>query len=249
MRWRLVDTDLVDSSLTAALDEAIARARLQNKILNTLHFFRRKPTVSLGYFQKVEKNVDLEVCRKYDIAIIRRMSGGSATYNDEGQLIYSFASKGCLPAEITKSYEMVCSALIEGLRILGLNAQFKPINDIQIGGRKVSGSAQWRRGDMVLQHGTLLIDTNVERMFQVLKIPKKKYEAKGLKHPSERVTTLTRELGSRPSMAKVKLALVEGFEKVFGVKIEREELSEFERKLAQKLLQEKYGRKEWNFRR
>lgn len=249
MKWRLIDTDLADSGLTAALDEAIARARMQNKVPNTLYFFRRKPTVSLGYFQKAERSVYLEFCRKHDIAIVRRMSGGSATYNDEGQLIYSFASKGCLPAEIPKSYEIVCSALIEGLRILGLNALFKPINDVQIGGKKVSGSAQWRRGDMALQHGTLLVDTNVERMFQVLKIPKKKYEAKGLKHPSERVTTLTKELGFRPSMAKVKLALVEGFEEVFDAKIEEGKLVEFERKLAQKLLQERYGREEWNFRR
>ena len=92
VNWRLVDSGLAEPAFTAAADEAIALAVSEGKVSNTLHFYRRKvPTISLGYFQEVEKSLDMDFCRQNDIQILRRVSGGSAIYTDPGHLIYGLA--------------------------------------------------------------------------------------------------------------------------------------------------------------
>lgn len=250
MSWRFIDTGLASPPYTAAVDETIVKALAKGLVKNTLHFYRRnKPTISLGYFQKISESINLNLCKKYDVQIIRRVSGGSAIYTDSGQLIYALAVKDILPENIIEAYRKVCSAIIYALDEFGLDAKFKPINDVQINGRKISGSAQVKKWGVVLQHGTILVDTNLNRMFELLKIPKAKLKAAHLKRPANMVTTLKNELGYKPQMKDVKRAVLNGFNKVFKIKFEKGQLTEFEMKLIRKLIKVKYGNDRWNFKR
>ncbi|MEM2626366.1 MAG: biotin/lipoate A/B protein ligase family protein, partial [Candidatus Jordarchaeales archaeon] len=177
---------------------------------------------------------------------------GGAIYSDENGIIYSIVvSEGNpkIPRNIAESYSVLCRGLIDAMKILGLDAVFQPINDILVGGKKVSGSSQTRRRGVVLHHGTLLVRADIETMKRVLKIPEEKMSDKAAKSLEERVTSLEKLLGREVSMDEVKEAVRKGFEKALEVKFEDGELTEYEKKLVRKLVEEKYSRDEWNLKR
>jgi lipoate-protein ligase A len=243
MLWRLVDSDLAAPTITAACDEAMILARHQRIIPNSLHLYRRAaPTVSIGYFEKVEEVVNLEAMKRRGVGLVRRVSGGSAIYTDPGQVIYSvILDSQMVPESPNATFELICKGVINALELLGLKAEFKPVNDILVSKRKISGSAQTRKWDVVLQHGTLMVDTDFEAMFDVLK-PGKKGRGR------DSVTSLAQELDEVPSMERVKKALIEGFASAFEVEIMKGALTHYEEKMIEKLLKERYGREEYTFR-
>lgn len=244
MFWRLIDTDLASPTYTTACDEAIVRAREKNLVPNTLHFYRRdRPTISLGYFESVEDSVNMDVVKERGVQIVRRMSGGSAIYTDPGQLIYSAViSKEFLPEDPEIIYETVCSAVIRGLTRMGLKAEFKPVNDILINGKKVSGSAQKMEKHCVIQHGTIIIDTDFDLMFKVLKTGKKKVRTR------DQMTSLSAELGRAVGVDEVKEAVVQGFSDIFEAYIRRGVLTHFEEKCIKHLIRTKYGTEEYTLK-
>ena len=170
------------------------------------------------------------------------MSGGSAIYTDPGQVIYAvILDESMVPESPGATFELICRGVIRALEHLGVRAEFKPVNDILVSGRKISGSAQTRKWDVVLQHGTLMVDTDFEAMFAVLR-PSKKGRGR------HSVTSLAQELDPLPSMGEVKNALVEGFASVFGVEIVKGALTPFEIETIEGLVKERYGREEYTFR-
>jgi len=246
--WRLVDSGLVEPAESAALDEAILEAHATGGAPNTLHFYRRAaPTVSIGYFQKVVDTVELGECERLGVSVIRRRSGGSSIYTDAGQLIYGLVVRESdLPKGREESFRFICSAVARALGSLGVGAYYRPTNDIEIGGRKVSGNAQLLSRGSVLHHGTILVDTSVANMDALLKVDKAKYPS--LTKPSDRVATLSSILGARPDMEIVKGNMVREISGAFGCRFEKSSLSPKERDLVRRLVQERYGRKDWNFR-
>lgn len=243
MFWRLVDSDLSTPQGSAACDEAMMMARQHRLVPNSLHLYRReRPTVSLGYFESVEEALDMEAVRRHDVQVIRRVSGGSAIYTDPGQIIYAVVIDAeMVPESPNEAFALVCGGIIKALDILGLKAEFKPVNDVLVNKRKISGSAQIRRAGVVLQHGTLMVDTNFDIMFDVLKLRKKG-------RSKDSVTSLAKELGEVPSMDRVKRALVDGFASTFDVLIEKGVLTHFEERKIQELIETKYGRDEYTLR-
>lgn len=252
--WRLLDTGLRDAFYNMALDEAIAIARSKKIVPNTLRFFRWEPSaVSIGYFQSMEEEVDIEACDRLGVDYVRRRTGGGAVYHDrDGELTYSLIINEDHPLisrDFQKTYETLCSGIIRGLRILGVPAEFKPINDIVVGGKKISGNAQTRSMNVVHQHGTILRDVNPSLMFTVLKVPSEKIRDKMIKSVKERVTSIKNYLRREVSFEDLKNALVRGFEETFNIKLVLGEITDFEERTAIKLKMEKYSTKEWNFKR
>jgi lipoate-protein ligase A len=247
MAWRLVDSGLISPEESSATDEAILVARIKDLVPDTLHIYRRdKPTVSLGYFQKVKSAVDLDFCKSRNIGILRRMSGGSAIYTDEKQLIYAAIVKKDL-GSVRETYEKICGAVILGLGLLGIKAKFKPSNDILVGGKKVSGNAQLRRQGTILQHGTILVEDDFETMFKALKVPESKFKTIGLKHPVQKMTSLKLE-GYKCGLDELKDALTRGYGDFFGDDVKKAGLTDDEKKRVTKLVKNKYGKKEWNYK-
>ena len=210
-----------------------------------------KPSaVTIGYFQKISESVNLAYIEEMGIPVVRRVTGGGAVLHDqEGEITYSvITSSKEVPENILESYRMICSGIVEALRLFGLQAEFVPINDVLVEGKKISGSAQARISGAVLQHGTLMYNTDLEMLARALTVPKEKLISHGVRSITERVTTISRVIGREISKKEVIKSLITGFEKALGIKLEEGELSEEEIRLANKL-KRKYMSKKWNFRR
>jgi lipoate-protein ligase A len=246
--WRLVDSDLVSPAESAALDEAILESHLAGAVPNTLHFYRRSvPTVSVGYFQRMDSSVIVEECDRRGVSIVRRKSGGSSIYTDSGQLIYGLVVHASdIPASPEESFRVLCTALAKAISHFGVDARYRPLNDVEVEGRKISGSAQLRRKGSVLQHGTVLVDTDLETMDAVLRVDKAKNP--DIRKPSQRVVTMANLVASVPDMDAVKARVVLEIEKALGTQFEMGELTSFERVMVRRLVQERYSQKEWNYR-
>lgn len=251
--WRLIDMRIEDAPTQMSIDEAIARARLVEENPNTIRLYRWKPSaVSIGYFQNLEKEVNIESCKEMGIDIIRRITGGGAVYHDyKGEITYSVIAPvdhPKIPTDILDSYEIICGAIVKGLKYLGVDAEFKPVNDIIAGEKKISGNAQTRRYGVILQHGTILVDSDIQTMFKALLVSDAKISDKLIKSVEDRVTNLRRYLDKDISFSKVRDALLKGFKDTFNIGLERGKLTEYEEKLVAEL-KKKYSSHEWVFQR
>ena len=247
VEWRLLPLRTDDAFTSMAIDEALLMLNAENKSPNTIRFWRWLPsTVSLGCFQSLEREVDMGVAKRNGVDVVRRITGGGAVFHDhDGELTYSVVCRqGDVPHDIVDSYKLICGGLVRGLERLGVLAEFRPVNDVQVNGRKISGSAQTRRWGSVLQHGTVLISPDVRLMFELLKVSPEKISDKFIASVFERVTTMERELGRRPSFEDVQKAMVKGFENALGIELVNGELTRNELELAEKL-KPKYASNEW----
>ncbi len=242
-RWRLLDLEFPeDPWLNMAVEEAISLHVGEGNVSPTFRFWRNENTVVIGYFQSIRDVVNIPFVKKLGVAVVRRFSGGGAVYQDLGNLNFAFSiprNSGLIPVDVLKSYEKFCSGVISGLKKIGFKARFKPINDIIIGDKKVSGNAQARQKGYVLHHGTLMVDTNLDMLAAL----------RGLRTP---VTTLTREKGAEGqglSLDLVKKMLCEGIEETLKISLEPGKLIRGEMETAKKLLEEKYGKEEFIFLR
>ena len=247
--WRLIDMRIDDAPTQMAIDESIAINRLREGNPNTIRLYRWRPSaVSIGYFQSLEKEVNLEACKELGVDVIRRITGGGAVFHDyNGEITYSLVapeSDSKMPRDIMASYQVICGAIVKGLRKLGVDAEFKAINDITAGGKKISGNAQTRRHGVILQHGTVLVDSDIRTMFQVLKVSEAKISDKMIKAVEERVTNIRRYLGKEVPFNEARDALVSGFEKEFNVTLEPGQLTADEERTVE-TLKAKYGSLEW----
>ncbi len=253
--WRLIGVESYDAFMNMAIDEAVFRARIEKLVPDTLRFYRwSRSTVSVGRFQRVEDEIQLDNCKKLNVDVVRRITGGGTVYHDaEREVTYSVvAGKRELGTEdVGAIYARIYSGLAEALRTLGVVADFsegdaKNCPNLTTKGKKISGSAQAHRKGAVLQHGTLLVDVDLEKMFRLLKVPWAKTCMEVVGVARDRITSISRELGRTVSTNEVTWALARGFEKALDIKLVEGELSTYERKLAQELCRRKYATEEWN---
>lgn len=252
--WRLLDFRRNSAVMNMAIDEAILVCRSKGACPNTIRLYAWNPSaVSIGFFQSLHAEVDLEACKNEGVDVVRRITGGGAVFHDsQGEVTYSLVAseeEPTVPKDILQSYQVICSGIVKGLEFLGVDASFQPINDIVVAGKKISGNAQTRRLGVVLQHGTVLVDADLDRMFRLLKVSDAKIRDKMIASAEKRVTTLTRELSRRPQPADVVEALRRGFEQSLNITLTKGELTEEESRIAEQLSKEKYSNPEWTNRR
>jgi len=255
--WRLFKLETYNAYANMAIDEAILTARTRNLVENTLRFFRWEPSaVSIGKFQNVRNEVHLENCKKFGIDIVRRITGGGTVYHDsEGEITYSVIvdKKDLETQNITHVYAKIYAGIAESLKILGINADFsegtaKTCPNLTVNGKKISGSAQSHKKGVVLQHGTILLDVDLEKMFTLLRVPWAKTCTQVVSVTKNKITSIKRELEKEVAIKEVNHALIEGFQKALNIKLTDGELTPYECELAKKLYKEKYATKEWNFK-
>ena len=253
--WRLLELETYDAFMNMAVDEAILKARSQTIVPNTLRFYRWKPSaVSVGRFQNMEKQVQVENCRKHNVDVVRRITGGGTVYHDaQDEITYSvIARKQDLGAEdITTVYSRVYASLAEALRTLGIDADFnqgtaKACPNLTVRGRKISGSAQAHRRGAFLQHGTLLTEVNLERMFTFLRVPWAKTCKQIVSIAKNKITSVNAELRRTVSATEINDALVKGFAKALDVTFASGKLTPDELELSRHLREEKYATDDWN---
>ncbi|MBI5223076.1 lipoate--protein ligase family protein [Candidatus Micrarchaeota archaeon] len=244
MKWRIIEYTENDAATNMAIDEAISEAVKKGQ-KPTIRFYGWKPSsVSIGYFQILEKEVDVKKCTQMEVGIVRRRTGGGAVYHDnEGEITYSIiANESEFPKDIIASYKVICGWIIDALKDLGIESEFKPINDIVVKGRKISGNAQTRRNGVLLQHGTILHKVDVEKMFSVLRVSDEKIKDKMIATVKERVTSVYQQ---KPiSKDELYRALLKGFTN--EKEIEFDGLTKDEINRTQELVRTKYQSNEWN---
>jgi len=244
----VVDSGVVSPEFSVASDEAILNARLRELVPDTLHFYIRNcPCISIGYNMPLKESVCIDEVAKRNVRLVRRFSGGSAVYTDPGQLIFALIiDSSYLPGDLLESYRRICEAVIRGLSYLGVRAEHKPVNDIVVDGLKISGSAQLRRGGIVLHHGTVMVDTDLDTLAAVIRPTKAKRSTPGATF--KRVTCLREILGKAPDMQDVKEFLRRGISETFGVTLKEMPLTQRELDDANRLMREKYSTQEWTWR-
>ncbi|HUT80033.1 MAG TPA: biotin/lipoate A/B protein ligase family protein [Candidatus Bathyarchaeia archaeon] len=256
-QWRLVWVEeAANCYYNMGLDKAIMSAVGRNESPNTIRFYRWLPSaVSIGYFQSMKKVINIENCERLGIDYIRRTTGGGAVYHDyEGELTYSvncLDSNPKIPQDISKIYEKICNGIVIGLQELGIDAKYEPINDINLvsNGKKISGSALTKRDGVILQHGTILREVDVETMFSLLIVPDEKIKSKLISTVKERVASLTQELGYSPTFKAIREALINGLEKALDIELCYDTITEAENEKAMKNANEFFKDEKWLFKR
>lgn len=227
--WRLLDTGSLPAAENMALDRVILDARSGGQVPNTVRYLQFRPhCVLVGYHQAVELEVEEEYCREHGIEINRRITGGGNLYWDESQLgweIFALKNSPGIPARREDMYRLMCESVVAGLARMGVQARFRPANDIEVEGRKISGTGGTEIGNAFLYQGTLLTDFDVDTMIKCLKLPIKKLEDKQVNSFKERVISLKEVLGFLPPMETVKAALASGISEALGIDLEPGELS------------------------
>jgi lipoate-protein ligase A len=238
---RVLETGCNPGAWNMALDETLLTNLVDhdNPILRLYGW--QPPCVSIGYFQSMEEEVDVLKCSNMGVDVVRRITGGGAVLH-EFELTYTFITKN-YPANILESYHLICEPVVLCLDRLGYSAKYVPLNDIVVDNKKVSGNAQTRKNNILLQHGTILLDVDVEKMFSMLKVPSEKIKDKMIKDVKARVTGINR------SFEDVASNLKESFAEIFGSQIITDTLSSKKKKDTEKLVIEKYSSRQWNWRK
>lgn len=251
-QWRLLLTDFNSASRNMAIDRAVLVENSKGNVLPTVRFFRwDPPAISIGYFQSLQEEVDLDTCNRLGVDHVRRITGGGAVFH-ENELTYSIVipeSHRQIPDNIMKSYGRICGAIIKGLRHVDMHSKYVPINDIIVDGKKISGSAQTRKLKTVLQHGTVLIDVDVDKMFSLLKVPNEKIKDKLIMDVKQRVTSIKHVLGEELDFYQLADSIKKGFEEEFNVNLVEDSLTDREVDLTKKFENEFFSTIEWNHRR
>ena len=246
-KFRMITFQYFNAITNMGLDEAIMEFVRKGISQPTIRFYGWDPSaVSIGVFQGVRNEVNLDESRNIKVDVVRRLTGGGAVYHDiSGEVTYSLiAPLELVPTNIIESYRVICDDIIYALSELGIIACFSPINDILVNEQKISGNAQTRRNGILLQHGTILYDVDVKKMFSVLNVSEQKISDKLIKSVQKRVTCVKDQSGS--SMEELKHALIRGFKRNRDVEFGDYTNDEVHR--AQELVEERFNNDIWTFR-
>lgn len=241
--FRVIDTGVREGRRQIAFDQALIDAHQAGAIPDTIRFLRFPPTALVGRHQALAREVNLDHCRAHGIGVARRITGGGAIYFDEGQLGWELVLHrttlgiGSL-AELTRS---ICEAAAAGLSRLGIEARYRPRNDIEVDGRKLSGTGGFFEGDTLFFQGTVLVDMNPADMLAALNVPQAKLARRALDSAAQRVVTLKGLLGAAPSLQSVREALLAGFAERLGIAAVPGSVTDLEESLAARHYDEEIG--------
>lgn len=241
--FRVIDTGIRDGRRQIAFDQALIEAHKAGGIPDTIRFLRFPPTALIGRHQALSSEIELDYCRAHGIGVVRRITGGGAIYFDEGQLGWElvFHRKTLAIGSLAELTREICEAAAAGLSKLGVAARYRPRNDIEVDGRKISGTGGFFDQDTLFYQGTVLVDMNAAEMTAALKVPEAKLAKRSLDSAARRVVTLKELLGAAPSIEAIKEALLAGFAERLGITAVAGTITAREEELAAQLYDEEIG--------
>ena len=250
-KWRIIPFESKNAFQNMAIDESIFRLYNKYKI-NTLRLYSWIPsTVSIGLNQDLSAEVDLSTVKKLRFQVVRRISGGGTVLHDSGnELTYSIVTTKSLvdSKSIEDSYYKIVDLPFKPLSKLGVSIDYDQIHcpSVFIRGKKISGNAQARSGDVILQHGTILLDYDPEIMYSVLKARPGKSNSEMVASVYQKVTTLKQEINQKMTPGMLAKYLIDDFLTNHPKEFSIGDLNEEERILAESLEKDKYSTKEWS---
>ncbi len=266
--WRFLDTGARDGATNMAIDEALLRALAADAAPPTLRVYGWAPAcLSLGRFQRYEIEVDAAACAAEGVDVVRRPTGGRLILH-EHELTYSLVAREDDPrvaGPVMASYARISAALRAGLARLGLDvalagraerggpartrfgACFDTPSDYElvVDGRKLVGSAQWRHAGVLLQHGSILLRADAQRLYRFARPPRGWTRAAAAAHLAARVVGIDEVLGRAVAPAEVATALRLGFAEAFGLDLHDGALTAAEHAMAERLRAAKYASLAW----
>jgi lipoate-protein ligase A len=269
MIWRLLNYRSCSASENMAIDEAVLLETIHHNKPPTLRFYGwSRPSVSIGYFQELPKEINYERCRLSDVRVVRRITGGKAVYHRD-EVTYSIAaasSTDLFPDDVAGTYQIISLCLMRGLASLGIHANLaeaaffrtdkKPApdtccfsapagNELMVAGRKICGSAQTRIRGGFLQHGSMLMTFDpVQSATMILSSDGPECYAK-LKNS---ITAVNELLPLPVSAETLCSALKKGFVDELGIDMTEGTLTPSEKALSRRLIK-KYESDAWNLER
>ena len=244
--FELIEDGPRSPHMQMALDQVYAEALSHNRRGPTLRFWQwGGPAVVIGSFQSLSNEVDLQAADRYGLTVVRRISGGGAMFVEPGNTItYSLVIPSSLVDGMSfeQSYEFLDSWVLTGLKDLGIEARYEPINDITSPAGKIAGAAQKRlSSNTVLHHVTMAYDIDADKMGKVLRVGREKLSAKGIKSANKRVDPLLSQTAmSREQIISV---LIDTFARQYN--LQRSQVTAEEVTRAEELVNTKYATPEW----
>lgn len=250
MEWRLITDDGVSASFGLAADEALAhRVGLQISTPVLRLYTYRSHCALVGRFQNVANEIHEDYCHAHGIAINRRPTGGGAILMGADQLGVALIVRGRGQEVYARARELMshfAAGLLRGFQQLGLEANFRHKNDIEIKGKKLVGLGIYRAtGGGLLFHASVLVDLDIALMLRVLKTPFEKIADKAIDTVAERITTIRRECRSSIDVEAVRSVVAAGFASVFDVRLLPATFTDDELTAIAELETQKYRTDEW----
>lgn len=274
-QWRLLDTGNRSSAENMAIDEAILIAHSEGKVPPTIRFYGwNPPTLSIGYFQKAEKEVNLSALQSRELGFVRRPTGGRAVLHDQ-EITYSVVVREDypgMPHTVTESYKVISTGLLHGFRKLKMQAEMIPLEseeekekysslgssacfdspshyELVVEGRKVAGSAQTRQRGVILQHGSILLDLDVDLLFDILRFPSKEVRERMKRGFLNKAVAINQIRSESVTYEQARQAFTKGFTDGMNIDLKKGTLTPYENEWVQKLIQDRYGNDEWNLKK
>lgn len=273
--WYFINSGKQDPAYNMALDEALLDWHSEGLIPPVIRFYQWKPaTLSIGYFQRVNRDVDLEAIKEMGLGFVRRPTGGRAVLHDK-ELTYSvIVSEDYpeMPKTVTEAYRVISEGVLQGFRELGLRAEFSvPESEQQkldlnqpksavcfdapswyeliVEGRKVAGSAQTRQKGVILQHGAILVDLDEDMYIKCFKFESNEQKDSALKRLNQKAVSINKILSNPLEVKDVIPAFKIGFTKALQLDLVEYVLTAEQEQYVQNLATTRYRSDEWNFRK
>ncbi|WP_409251329.1 biotin/lipoate A/B protein ligase family protein [Bacillus sp. SCS-153A] len=273
--WRYIDSGNCSPSYNMALDEALLDWHSEGKIPPVIRFYGWDPaTLSVGYFQKVEKEINMDAVKEHGLGFVRRPTGGRGVLH-EHELTYSVIvteEHPEMPKTVTEAYRVISEGILRGFRALGLDAYFavprteeekqglkNPRSavcfdapswyELVVEGRKVAGSAQTRQKGVILQHGSILLDLDEDKLFSLFKYPNDRVKERMQRAFKSKAVAINEISNEKVTLYMAKAAFKEGFEQGLGIELKPYVLSDEETQYVEDLAKRRYESDEWNYKR
>ena len=272
--WNFINTGSKDPYYNMAMDEALLNFVSRGEIDPVIRFYTWNPaTLSIGYFQRLQKEIDIDKVKEKGFGLVRRQTGGRGVLHDK-ELTYSVIvpeSHPNMPSTVTEAYRVISQGLLEGFKNLGFNTYFavpktpevrqklkQPRSsvcfdapswyELVVEGRKIAGSAQTRQKGVILQHGSILQDIDIDELFDMFIYKNERLKLKMKEAFVEKAVAINDISDKHITISQMEEAFEKGFKK--GLNIELKPLELTEAQLAEvEELTEKYRSDEWMFRK
>lgn len=273
--WAFLDTGNQSAAYNMAVDEALLNWHSKGEIPPVVRFYGWEPAaLSIGYFQKAEKEVNFDAVHKHGLGFVRRPTGGRGVLH-EHELTYSVIvneEHPEMPAGVTEAYRVISEGVLQGFKALGLNAEFaiprteeekaslkNPRSsvcfdapswyELVVEGRKVAGSAQTRQKGVILQHGSILLDIDEEKLFSLFHYPSDKVKDRMKRAFQNKAVAINALRDEKVTLDEARTAFKKGFEQGLNVFLEPLILTEEQKAHITAIQKGRYESREWNYRR
>lgn len=274
-KWYFINSGPCSPSYNMALDEALLDWHSEGLIPPVIRFYEWNPaTLSIGYFQTVEKEIDIEAVKRLGLGFVRRPTGGRGVLH-EHELTYSVIvteSYPSMPATVTEAYRVISEGLLLGFQNLGLNAYFSVPNtdeqkenlknpksavcfdapswyELVVEGKKVAGSAQTRQKGVILQHGAILLDLDEDKLIQTFKFASEEVREKVRKGLSQKAVSINKIISKPVTMEECKTAFKNGFADALEIELVEYNLTEEQKNYVKQLEVTRYANDKWNYKK